>query len=68
MAAGGHATIRGLIIEKEPEEKERIRTHTEQVQEHVRSPSGTQSRTKTGKSSHRGKTQTKGIKDIREKR
>lgn len=33
MAAGGHATITGLRIKKEPEEEEKIRTHTEQVQE-----------------------------------
>lgn len=39
MAAGGHATITGLRIKKEPEEEEKIRTHTEQVQENVRTPS-----------------------------
>lgn len=40
MAVGGHATITGHRIKKEPEEEEKIRTHTEQVQENVRTPSG----------------------------
>lgn len=39
MAAGGHATITGLRIKKELEEEEKIRTHTGEVQEIVRTPS-----------------------------
>lgn len=39
MAAGGHVTITSFRIKKEPEEEEKIRTHTKQVQENVRTPS-----------------------------